>query len=366
SHYVTDEMLTDPDQRVTCKPHPQHTISLNYNRQWIRKFKAAGIAPFIYYYNCHALPATIERLWPGAAFRDERGRPLLKWYTEPSVYGPPGSPFAKNMIRQMDVMLQAYPELPGFFVDNFGIEMVSFAHDDGVTTIHGRPGYDLNRNHQGIGPAVFEKAHQAGRMIMINKLATIESARGADMVLTEGMSLESVRAHALACVYRPVFPLGMRVGGGTDHIERCCQNLLLVGGTPEWGFYRTDRDTMKAYRPLTDAMIGKRWVLDHPDPLTVPPGYEGQIFRIDPNAAHGDDVVVALADLGRSWKQGRLTEGLTVKVRLGEAPQLKTATWLTVERSAGQPLPCKLTLGGTELTIALPPAGAAGILRLSK
>jgi len=322
--YMTEEMLADPDLTVPCKPHPRNRVSLRNNRRWIGELNKASIAPFMYFYNCHALPATINKRWPAAGFEDERGRPLLKWYTEPSVYGPPGSPFGKHMVRQMELMLKAYPAVGGFFVDNFGIEMVSFAHDDGVTMIRNRPAYDLNRNHQGLGPVCFAKAHAAGKLIMINKLATIESARGADMVLTEGNSLHSVTQHALACVFRAVFPLGAMRGMS---VEQALQHLLLLGGTPEEGLYRRDPETMKAYRPLTDAMIGKRWVLTR-DPLTVPRPYAGQVFRIDKHAAGAGDVVVALVDLNRSWRQKRFTEGLTVKVRLPDAGELKKATWL--------------------------------------
>jgi len=363
--YMTEAMLADPDRTVTCKPHPDNRVSLASNRKWIRRFKDKGIAPFMYFYNCHALPATIEKRWPGAAFRDEAGRPLLKWHTEPSVYGPPDSPFGRHMVEQMGLALRAYPELPGFFIDNFGIEMVSFAHDDGVTMIRHRPAYDLNRNHQGLGPACFELAHKAGKIIMVNKLATIESARGADMMLTEGNALHSLRQHALACVFRPIFPLHMRLGRqGEAGVERCLQHLLLLGGTPEEGFARRDAETMAAYRPLTDALIGKRWVLTR-NPLTVPDGYEGQIFRIDRHAACGGDVVVALADLYRSRRERRFTKGLTVKVRVPEAARLTRATWLTVEKSGEAPIPCELELYSGQITVRLPPAGAAGILRLT-
>jgi hypothetical protein len=122
---------------------------------------------------------------------------------------------------------------------------------------------------------------------------------------------------------------------------------------------------MKAYRPLTDAMIGKRWVLDF-DPLDVPAGLEGQIFRIDRAAPHGGSVVVALADLSRSYKDGQLTKHLTVTVRLPEVARYKAATWLGVEKSGRKPVACKSRRKARSLTIELPPVGAAGILRLSR
>jgi hypothetical protein len=122
---------------------------------------------------------------------------------------------------------------------------------------------------------------------------------------------------------------------------------------------------MKAYRPLTDAMIGKRWVFDA-DPLTLPAGYQGQIFRIDPAAAHGGDVVVSLADTKRSWQDDKLTEGVVVTVRLPDAGQFKHATWLGAEKSSQAPQEVEMKFEGETITLKLPPTGAAGILRLSK
>ena len=361
--YMTREALANPELEYICKPHPGQKISLAGNRRWVRKFQDAGIAPFMYFYNCHANPETIKHRWPGELMVDERGRPLIKYRGEPALHAQPDSPFGKHLIQQMDLCLKAYPELPGFFIDNYSIEMIDFAHDDGVTMIHDRPAYDLNRNHQDIGPPIFAKAHAAGKIIMVNKISTIESLRGADMVLAEGNNVASIRQYGLACIYRPLFPLGMRYG--PDGVERGLQQLLLVGGTPEEGLFRKDPEAMKAYRPLTDAMIGKRLVLD-PNPLDVPRPYEGQIFRIDKHAPRAGDVVVALADLSRSRKDGKLTEGVKVTVRVPEAGELKAATWLPAEKSGEKPQPARMERAGNRITVHLPPAGAAGILRLSR
>jgi len=77
-------------------------------------------------------------------------------------------------------------------------------------------------------------------------------------------------------------------------------------------------------------------------------------------------VVVALVDLARSWREKKLTQGLTVTVRVSESAELKTATWLGVETSGEAPQPCKMSLDGDKITVALPQIGAAGILRLGR
>jgi hypothetical protein len=208
-------------------------------------------------------------------------------------------------------------------------------------------------------------AHRAGKVIMVNKISTIESLRGADMVLAETRGVASVAKHALACVFRPLFPLKMELPEGRNPAELGLQHLLLNGCTPDDALYWEDPETMTAYRPLTDAMIGKRWVLDF-RPLDVPAGLAGQVFRIDRHAPRGRSVVVALVDLGRSWRDEAAGRATTVTVRLPEAARYKRANWLAVERSAERPVPCKLTRRGRALKVRLPAVGAAGILRISR
>ena len=372
SIYMTREALKDPKLTWRCKPHPGDKLSLAGNRECIRKLNAAGIAAFMYWYNCHARLATIKKLWPDDLMRDEKGRPMLKWHTEPSIHASPDTPYGKHLMEQMDLLIKAYPKAAGFFVDNYAIEMIDFAHDDGVTMVHNRPAYDMNRNHQTIGPPCFVKAHKAGKIIMVNKISTIESLRGADMVLAETRGVTSIRKHALACVFRPLFPLGMEVPPGPRGPERGFQHLLLNGCFADEDLYHKDPKTADAYRPLTDTMIGKRWVLEF-DPLTLamaggggpPDGVEAQIFRIDKAAPKGGSVVVVVADLNGSWKDKPATAGLTVTVRLADRARLKKATWLAVEASGAEPVACKLTRKAKSLTVELPPVGAAGILRLS-
>ena len=233
SVYIKREALQDPHITWRCRPHPGKKLSLADNRRWIDRLNAAGIAPFMYWYNCHADPETIRKLWPGDLMRDERGRPLPKWYREPGMRAAPDSPYGRHLIEQMELLLEAYPHTAGFFVDNYAIEMMDFAHDDGVTMVHDRPAHDMNRNHQLIGPICFEKAHAAGKVIMVNKVSTIESLRGADMVLAETRGVLSLRKHALACVFRPLFPLGMELPPGEHGAERGMQHLLLLGCTPD-------------------------------------------------------------------------------------------------------------------------------------
>jgi hypothetical protein len=364
-HFIEQDLIDHPDKEFTCRPHPSGPLSCAGNRGVMDEMLKAGIGPFVYFYNVHSLPDTIDKRYPGEMLLDEQGKPLLQWYTEPAVVAQPGSAFGRNLMDQLRLLIKAYPQAPGFFVDNYSIQKVGFNHDDGVTMVHNQPCYDLNRNHQDIGTRCFDIAHQAGKIMMVNKLATIESARGADMVLLEGVDPTIMAIHAFACVNRPFFPLGWKDADQKHAVERGLQQLLIWGGTPGAEYAANDPDCMEAYRPLTDTMIGKRWVFDA-DPLALPAGYQGQIFRIDPHAPQAGDVVVTIVDQTKSWKDAKPVEGLKVTVRLPEAEQLSKITFLAVEHSAAEPIICHFTREGQAIEVELPPVGAAGVLRLSR
>ena len=373
--YIPPAALKNPDLTWFCRPHPVRPgrglaasgpsptgeLSLKRNREIVDQLGQAGIGAFIYYYNVHAGNDLVKDRFAADLMLGETGQPNIQYQGEPALRARADSPFGKQLLEQLGLLLEAYPKAPGLFVDNFSIQWLDFAHDDGVSMVHHRAAYDLNRNHQELAPVLFEKAHAAGKVLMVNKLATIESARGVDMVLLEGMDLDLLKFNALACAYRAVFPtaaFGRRTETGLEgRLETRMQQLLVWGGTPA--------DYLKEYRPLTDALIGKRWVFDA-EPLDLPAGCEGQIFRIDPHAPRAGDVVVSLVRTGSSFRDGKFVHGLAVAVNVPEADQLKTATFLAVEKSDQPPQPCALERAGMKLTIRLPPVGAAGIVRLTR
>ncbi|KKL04276.1 hypothetical protein LCGC14_2617690, partial [marine sediment metagenome] len=354
--WTRKDFIAQPDTaEFLCRSHPTEKMTVAGNRKWIRKLTQAGVAPIMYFYNVHAHRDTIEKHFKDDLFRDERDRPMSQYRSnEFTLRGVPESGYGKHVLEQADLMLKAYPEAPGFFLDNYSIHMVSFAHDDGVTMVRNRPVYDLNRNHQVLGPACMEKFHRAGKINMINKCMTIESARGADMVLAETRGLGYYKQLALVCSFRALLPLGWRPGGGHDTLERAMQHILVLGGLPDRTLRAWDQSasgnaqTFDRYRRLTDALIGKRWVFE-PHPLTVPPPLEGQIFRIDKHAPRAGDVVVTLVDPSKSWKDRKLRESVTVTIAISDSAELRKATWLGVETPTGKPLPCKISREGAKL-----------------
>ena len=76
-------------------------------------------------------------------------------------------------------------------------------------------------------------------------------------------------------------------------------------------------------------------------------------------------VVVTLVRPETSWRDGAFAELSPVKVRLHDADRFGRAEWLGVEKSADGAVPCDMQRDGAEITIPIPPLGAAGVLKLS-
>lgn len=363
-YYLTPDLLEDPDKPFVGEGVAQNRMTLAENRRAVNQMKMVGVAPFIYFYNVHAPDKLLADRFPGETCLDEQGRSMPAWLKQATIQGPRDSAFGRNLLAQLDLLLKAYPNAPGFFLDNFMHQKADFAHDDGTMMVHNKPCYDLNRNHQELGAECLQILHKAGKVTMVNKLATIESAKDVDMVLVEGTDAQGLALHAFACVNRALYPLNWKHPDKKYRCERGLQSCLIWGCLPSTELAR-DLETCKAYRPLTDALIGKRWVFD-PNPLTLPPDYQGQVFRIDANAPHAGDVVVTVVDLTKSWRKVVPVTDLTLTVRLPEAEQLTKVTWLSAEKSAKQPRDCGFTRDGQTITVKLPAVGAAGVLRLSR
>lgn len=353
--YVPPGAIENPDKTWTSAPSGSNTpLSVAKNRQTIKQLKDAGVAPFLYFYNVHAQPSLVAEKFQDDVMHGEDGRVNIQFEGEPALRAQPDSPFGRHLLEQLGLLLKAYPEAPGVFMDNFAVQWVDFAHDDSVTMVHDLPAYDLNRNHQDLGTMCMTRIHEAGKVVMVNKMATIESGHGVDMVLLEKMTVPMLKTCALACAYRPLFPTEQ---GASLSPEKRMQQLLIWGGLPA--------ESLPAYRPLTNALIGKRWVFD-PDPLTLPRNYDGQIFRIDEHAPYAGDVVVTVVNLQLSYKDRQYTEGLSVSIRLPEIDEFHKATWMAAERPDQKPEPCQFDRDGEAMIVHLPLVGAAGVLRLSR
>jgi len=364
--FLTDEALRDAHYRWACEPYPDmyNNLSVEKIRGAICRLKAAGIGTFLYGFNMHCDPAIIEKrnLYDDVALNAD-GQVARAYHQQPVMFFAPDSPFGTQLLNQMDRLVQTYPEIIGVGLDNWNYAGIDFGHDDGITMVNNRAAASINFSQQHMIPAISRKMHGSGRFVMTNKGRTIESMKGVDAVGTESRGAETYAIFAYMNLLRCVTPTEYAAAGNPDYAECVLKYLLVWGGQPGTHERAADPRQMKAYQPLFDALRNRRWVFD-PDPLTLPEGYEGQIFRIDSHSPWNPDaVVVTLADPSTKLTDRGQKTGLAVVVRLPDADRLNRAVLLRPENN-GRPEECEVIRRNGSLEVAISQMGCAAAVVL--
>lgn len=365
--FLTDEACTDPDYRWVCEPYPKEFTDLGVERvrDGVRRLREIGNATFIYGFNMHCDETIIEkRCLQADMARNESGEIARAYHEQPVMYFSPDSPFGRHQLAQMDRLMAVYPEIAGIALDNWNYAGIDFGHDDGITMVNNRPAANLNFTQQRMIPAIAAKMHSTGRFVFTNKGRTIESFRGVDTVLTEAHGDRTYGTFAYMNLHRCVTPCEYKSREDAKYAEYVLKYVLVWGGQPSHFEAQSDPEQSLAYKPLYDCIRNQRWVFT-PDPLTLPAGCEGQIFRIDERSPwNAGTVAVTVVRKNVSWRDGKFVKNQKVKIRLPDVDRFKTARWLGVESSAAGPVKCKITRKKGEITVTLPAVGAAGVVQL--
>jgi hypothetical protein len=365
--FIPPEAVCNPDYTFFCEPYASEypDNSVNKNRRVIDLLSDNGQAVFLYGFNMHCDTITVVQRGLFADVTRNRDGSVTKCYhDQPVMFFSPESPFGRHQLEQMDLMLKLYPRIMGIALDNWSYGGIDFAHDDGITMFGNRPAASVNFSQQRMIGAIAGKWHSAGRLVMVNKARTIESLKGADSMLSEAEGSEIFAMFAYMCLDRHLHPNEYEAAKNPKYAEYTLQYTLEWGGQIGSGQEAADPDMTQAYYTLLLGLRNRTWVLD-PDPLTLPAGARGNIFRIHPQSPWDPgDIVVPLFRPGVTLAQCKFADGLKVKVRLPEGGRIARASWLGVEDYRKPALACRVEKKGGEITLSLPPVGAAGILRL--
>jgi len=365
--FLTDEACSDPNYRWVCEPYPTEFVDIGIERvrAGIRRLREMGNGTFLYGFNMHCDEKIIaKRRLEADVARNQEGDVARAYHEQPVMYFSPCSPFGSHQLDQMDRLMRMYPDIAGIALDNWNYAGIDFGHDDGVTMVGNKPAANLNFTQQRMIPAIAAKMHAAGRFVFTNKGRTIESLRGVDTVLTEAKGHQTYGTFAYMNLHRCVTPCEYESMKDAKYAEYVLKYVLAWGGQPSHFEAQSDPEQALAYKPLYDCIRNQRWVFSV-DPLTLPDGCEGQIFRIDEGSPwNAGTVAVTLVRQGVSWRDGKFKKGLKVKVRLPDLAAFKKAYWIGVEKSAAGPVKCRIIRKKGEITVMLPPVGAAGVVQL--
>jgi hypothetical protein len=365
--FLTDQACSDPAYRWVCEPYPKEFVDLGVDRvrKGIHSLRAIGDATFVYGFNMHCDETIIRKRHLDADVgRNQKGDIARAYHEQPVMYFSPESPFGRHQLEQMDRLMKIYPEIAGVALDNWNYAGIDFGHDDGITMVNNQPAANLNFSQQRMIPAIAAKMHATGRFVFTNKGRTIESFRGVDTVLTEAHGHETYGTFAYMNLHRCVTPCEYESMADAKYAEYVLKYVLVWGGQQSHFEAQSDPEQSQAYKPLYDCIRNQRWVFT-PDPLTLPPGCQGQIFRIDQRSPwNAGTVAVTLVRQDVSWRDGDLKAGLNVKVRLPDGERYKKAYWIGVESGGKDPVECMIRREKGEISVVLPPVGAAGVMQL--
>jgi len=365
--FIPPEAVLDEDFTFFCEPYARDypDNSVRKNRKVIDALTDNGQAVFLYGFNMHCDTITVfQRGLFADVARMADGSRTRCYHDQPVMYFNPRSPFGSHQLRQMDLMIKLYPRIMGIALDNWAYGGIDFAHDDGITMFGHRTGANVNFSQQRMIPAIAEKLHSRGRLVMINKARTIESMKGADSMLSEARGSEIFAMFAYMCLDRHLHPNEYRGSEDAEYAEYALKYCLEWGGQLGRGMVSADPGMSESYYRLIRGLRNRTWVLD-PDPLGLPEGTRGNIFRIHPDSPwNPGDIVVTVVRPQVRLADGNFAEGLQVAVRLPEADKIARATWLGAEHSDRPAAACRMTRSGDELLVDLPPVGSAGLLRL--
>ncbi len=293
-------------QNVAAVERPDSGIEFTVTYQAVRDFidylHRHGVYANIYFQFSQCYDRYAEERFPEAIARDGNGNPIpVGWPYLYVMNADMSLPWAEHCIGQVEKLLEAYPEIDGFYLDCFLHRELDFAHDDGITMVDDKPCYNINFAYDRITENIVERLHSRGLVNFANKPRTIQQTKGIDCVLLEGRGKEAIARQFFLCIARPMIYMwmdGRSLNGRSE--EEYLKQCLLYGAFPQVSWYHnvaTDEEwteiveIYQSYLPLIERLRGRRLAFD-PDPLQLPPDVQGEMF-VNPN---GDYVISIISE----------------------------------------------------------------------
>jgi hypothetical protein len=372
-------------ERWICESHPREgfTNSRKKIAAHAQLNNEYDIGTFIYYNLTEAEHWYGEESFPESIARDEEGKPIGAYraaqYPDKRacwlMNADPATAFGKHMIEQARQMVEAYPDIAGFFWDVYGRSyMFDFAHDDGITMVNNKPAYfpgfmyhRMMQNH--IGPLLRSK----GMCITANKPTSIVHCKGLDGVMARERNPDTetpswIEAQSYTGLNRHVMILD---GGSGGHTELLLLNCLRYGMFySDIGKTDENRDPLtanqilanerlvKTYLPYIQRFRGKKWVF-HPRALELPKHSDGNIFRLK-----GGGIMITMVSYWRAYRNaGGFEQNLEVICRLPDSAQLEHVYVSSLDLEENWKV--KPRRDGEKLTVTVPRHARGTVIILS-
>ena len=328
----------------------------------IAKLADAGINVYYYFQLNDGYDCWSEERFPDSIAKNEDGSfQASGWRKCHNMNADLSFPWGQFQLTSARSIVEAYPQLAGFFLDCWRHYELDFAHDDGLTMVNSKPCYSVNFHYDDITRIIAEMLHARGMETFANKPHTIRSCADIDSVLMEGSGDDLERMMFYTALARPYYYLWT---DSTLPTEEWLKRSLAFGAYPMAPRIPRPSDAdpsvdrlYAAYLPLYE-LLRRRVLCCDPDPVSFPLGTWGQLYSLP-----GDLYVCVVVRDGfscfDSLRSQRVPE---VNLRLPRGVSSARIHYPGPEAAAGGPV--QVGSGDHEVTVPLPEFRSAAVLIL--
>ncbi len=296
---------------------------------FIDRLHAHGIKAFLYFMPTEVFSLHAFESFPQDVILDAAGQTVRNWKELIIVNPDPDRAWGQHALRMLELMLDLYPQADGIFLDEAFIDRLDYAHDDGVSIVHGRP---VARMGVAVGRFV-EKAlailRRRGKGCIWNGPFHIEQGRLADGVLSENGETHI----GFLALRDKLFNGGNMPGQQGQQLLYGCQYWVYVSSDyltgPDFSGMTPPEETdpPEPYQPLFDEVRRRTWVLTA-EPVTVPESIQYNMFR----TLQGNHAVVMFSGWARHEGDFRVDVPVSIALTaLDDAERLRAVYLLSAD-----------------------------------
>lgn len=356
--WISEAGITHPDKpKLWKKP-----CSPGLHKKTIRRLHKQGIAAMMYIQLAgDGDLKNMSRDFPESIARNSQGDTYPAWVECVKMNSDISLPFGKDIRRQIDGMIERYPEMDGFFIDMYGCDAMDFNHHDGMTMVNNKKAYRLLECYHQHGKYIYEKAKANKLALVTAGCNSIEIARYADIMMAETLDWAYLQTQWLTIAKPMVF---LCYDYGPEAIETMFKKCLIYGAmyTSSWKTQKSAIGVYKRYLPLMNKLIGRRWVF-YPHAIRIFNGYEGDIgiyqgnIFITPKGSH-------IVTLVRNLHLSELANMRQHEILLNIPAKFKISRVVLTEADRSGPVKVPFRRSGSEVTFKIPKKLVAGVFEV--
>lgn len=332
-HYACYGNYFPEENEWVCreKPHPkllEKKITPEIIHQTISMYQKKSIHPLLYIQLAgDGYKEYVEEKFPESIARTIYGNRMgFDYYNFWLMNSDLSLPFGKHIAAQLERFFKLYPEASGLFWDQPCYDSIDAAHHDGITMVNNKPAYRLAFCYDHHRDRMVQEAHRRGMFVSSNGPVYIELTEGLDQIMAEALaSADNVK---YLCIERPMIIFSG--ASNSAEAEFIFQTCLLTGATcpfaPEKPQSPEVEEVIFAYLPLLLPLKGRRWLLEA-NPLTLPSGTEGNIFRKPDSKV----CVTLVSHLPRLRYPAAIGQPITFETKFSGAEEVKKVSYLTLK-----------------------------------